>query len=144
MYNEKVDHLTPILRSENMSKIRSKHTSPEVSVRKFLSSKGLRYRLHEKSLPGKPDVVFKANKTVIFINGCFWHHHKDCRRSTIPKSNQEYWIPKLERNINNQKNDIKMLRKLSWRIFIIWECEANNERKLEDLLKRLNEKESRF
>lgn len=132
-----MDHLTPILRSENMSKIRSQNTSPEIFVRKFLSSKGLRYRLHDKTLPGKPDIVFKAKKTVIFINGCFWHQHQGCKRSTIPKSNQEYWIPKLERNINNQKNDIKMLKNLSWRIFIIWECEANKERKLENIFRKI-------
>jgi DNA mismatch endonuclease (patch repair protein) len=121
-----MDHLAANLRSENMAKIRSKNTSPEVSVRKFLSSQGLRFRLHDQRLPGSPDVVFIKKKFAIFINGCFWHQHKGCKRSTIPKSNQDYWIPKLERNIKKFENNILKLKKSSWNTLTVWECEVKN------------------
>lgn len=121
-----------------MAKIRSKHTVPEASIRKFLSNKGFKYRLHDNSLPGKPDIIFKNQKFAIFINGCFWHQHKGCKRSTIPKSNQEYWIPKLEKNIKKQEKDLRMLKKLLWKTLIIWGCQVNNKTAYEKLDKFLN------
>lgn len=130
-----MDKLTSLHRSWNMSRIGSKNTKPELLVRKALTKLGIRYRLHVKSLPGKPDVVLRKYSTVIFINGCFWHQHKDCKRSTVPKSNTDYWVPKLTRNIEKQKKDIEALNKLDLDALIIWECEARNKESLLALLK---------
>lgn len=107
-----------------MSKIKSKNTTPELRVRKALSSLGFRYRLHVKTLPGKPDVVLKKYKTAVYINGCFWHQHKGCKRSSIPKSNLDYWSPKLKKNIEKQKQNFKLLKNSGWNPLLIWECET--------------------
>ena len=131
------DVLTPKKRGLNMSKILSKHTSPELLVRKALANLGLRYRLHVKSLPGNPDIVFRKNNTAIFINGCFWHQHKGCKRATSPKSNIDYWKPKLERNIEKQKQNLKELKKLGWKTVVIWECEVKNSDKLNKILPKI-------
>ena len=103
------DHLTPEKRSLNMSKIRSKNTKPELIVRKLLHNSGLRYRLYAKDLPGKPDLSNKSKKFAIFVNGCFWHQHKGCSKANIPKSNTEYWIPKLNTNIKRFEKNLKKL-----------------------------------
>ena len=124
------DVFTPRKRSQIMSRITSKDTSPETLVRSALHKAGYRYGLHVSDLPGKPDVVLRKYKTVIFINGCFWHQHKGCKRSSVPKTSQEYWIPKLERNVEKQKIDLKELKKLGWKVLIIWECEAKSDIKL--------------
>lgn len=118
-----------------MSRIRSRGTLPEKITRKFLSSWDYRYRLHDKKLPGKPDIVIKGDSKVIFINGCFWHQHKGCKRRAMPKTNKSYWQSKLRRNIEKQKTDIKKLKKLGWKVKIIWECEAKNKNKLTKQLK---------
>lgn len=130
-----MDTITKQQRSINMSKIRSKNTSPEVIVRKILLGMGFRYRLHLASLPGKPDVILKKYKTAIFINGCFWHQHKNCKRSSIPKSNKDYWVPKLENNIQRQKENISQLKRLGWKPLIIWECEV---KKIDELTQKLS------
>ena len=126
------DHLTKEKRSWNMSRIRSKHTKPEMIVRSYLYSKGFRYRLHDKKLPGKPDISNASKKIAIFINGCFWHQHKNCKRANIPKSNVDYWAPKLNNNIKRQQDNLNSLDKMGWKSFVIWECETkqieNNER----------------
>lgn len=122
-------------RSECMSKIRSRNTQPELAVRKVLTGLGFRYRLHRNDLPGKPDIVIPKLKKIIFINGCFWHQHKDCKRSSMPKSNKDYWKPKLERNIEKQKDNIKLLKKDGWSIIVLWECEIQNIQKLREKLK---------
>lgn len=119
-----------------MSRIRSKDTAPEKTVRKMLSELGLRYRLHSKQLPGKPDII-KKDKTAIFINGCFWHQHKGCKRKTMPKENRSYWKPKLERNVAKQKADIKALKNDGWNVGIVWECETSNETKLKKKLQQI-------
>ena len=106
-----------------MSKIRSKNTKPELFIRKFLFHRGFRFRIHSKVLPGKPDIVLKKHKTVIFINGCFWHMHGGCKYSLIPSSNKEYWIPKLLKNVQKDKAAISELKKMKWRVIVIWECE---------------------
>ena len=121
------DVFTQKKRSEIMSRISSKHTSPEISVRKALYKLGFRHSLHDKKLPGKPDIVIKQAKTAIFVNGCFWHQHKGCKRQSVPKSNLKYWKRKLRTNIEKQKEDIRKLKKLGWKIFIVWECEAKKE-----------------
>ena len=121
------DTFTKSERSEIMSRISSKHTSPEIVVRKALYRLGFRYRLHDKKLPGRPDIVIKQAKTAIFVNGCFWHQHKGCKRRSVPKSNLKYWKGKLKANVERQRADIKELKRLGWKIFIVWECEAKRE-----------------
>lgn len=125
-----MDKITKRQRSWNMSRIRSKDTLPERIARKFLSGLNYKYRLHDEKLPGKPDIVVKREHKAIFINGCFWHQHKDCKRRAVPKTNRSYWQNKLRRNVEKQKADIKRLKKLGWKVKIIWECEAKNQNKL--------------
>ena len=120
------DHLTPVKRSWNMSRIRSKNTKPELIVRKVLHNSGIRYRLHAKDLPGKPDLSNKRRKFAIFVNGCFWHQHKGCKRASIPKSNTDYWIPKLEKNVNRLRENLETLDTMGYRTAVIWECEVND------------------
>ena len=121
-----VDHLSLEKRSWNMSRIRSKNTKPELIVRKVLHNSGIRYRLHAKDLPGKPDLSNKKKKFAVFVNGCFWHQHKGCKRANIPKSNTDYWIPKLKKNVNRFKENLDMLDTMGYRTAVIWECEVND------------------
>ena len=121
-----VDHLSPAKRSWNMSRIRSKNTKPELIVRKVLHNSGIRYRLHARNLPGKPDLSNKSKKFAIFVNGCFWHQHKGCKRASIPKSNTDYWIPKLEKNVNRLRENLETLDTMGYRTAVIWECEVND------------------
>jgi DNA mismatch endonuclease, patch repair protein len=126
------DRLSTEARSRIMRAIRDKHTKPERAVRQYLFSHGYRYRLHLKKLPGKPDLAFPGRKKVIFVHGCFWHQHADihCPIRVAPSSNQEYWIPKLQRNIARDAENVLSLRRLGWKILVIWECELrkNHER----------------
>jgi DNA mismatch endonuclease (patch repair protein) len=117
-----VDTHSKKVRSFNMSRIKSKDTTPELIVRKFLFAKGFRYRLHDKHLPGTPDIVMKRLKTVIFINGCFWHFHDGCRYAVTPKSNEDYWLPKIEKNKIKDNLVFQQLTQMNWRIIVIWEC----------------------
>lgn len=105
-----------------MSHIRSTNSKPEEIVRKYLFAKGLRYRKNVKDLPGKPDIVFPKYKTVVFVNGCFWHHH-DCGRFVWPSSNEEYWHKKIDRNVERDSENYGALEKMGWRVIVIWECE---------------------
>jgi len=130
------DRLTKKERSWNMSRIRSNNTAPEKVVRKIMTELCLRYRLHAKQLPGRPDIITK-NKTAVFVNGCFWHQHKGCKRKTMPKDNRSYWKIKLERNVAKQKADIRTLRKNGWKVIIIWECETKNKNNLEKKLQKI-------
>ena len=109
-----------------MSRIRSKNSKPEEVVRKYLFSKGLRYRKNVKDLPGKPDIVLPKHKTVIFVNGCFWHKH-DCGRFVWPKSNEEYWYAKIKRNIQRDADNYKLLTEAGWKVLVIWECEIKKD-----------------
>ncbi len=109
-------------RSNNMSHIRSKNTKPEELVRKYLFSHGFRYRKYVKELPGCPDLVLPKYKTLIFVNGCFWHKH-DCPRFVWPSSNQEYWIPKIERNVARDLKNQEKLKDLGWSVLVVWECQ---------------------
>jgi len=120
-----------------MSKIRNKDTKPELIVRKILTEKGIRYRLHKKELPGKPDVVIIRKRIAIFVNGCFWHQHKGCKKSVSPKTNKTYWRKKLKGNVETQKRNIKELKKAGWKIIIIWECETKKEERVEEKLKNI-------
>lgn len=117
---------TPEQRRYNMSRIRSKNTKPEELVRKYLFSKGFRYRKNDARLPGKPDIVLPKYKTVIFVNGCFWHKH-DCPRFVWPSSNQEYWIPKIQHNVERDKKNIEALNILGWTVITVWECELKKK-----------------
>jgi DNA mismatch endonuclease (patch repair protein) len=113
-------------RSYNMSRIRSKDTKPEMLVRRFLHKNGFRYRLHVKKLPGKPDIVLPKYKTVIFIHGCFWHGHEGCKYYVVPKTRTEWWLNKINGNINNDSAAENNLRTAGWKIIKIWECELKN------------------
>lgn len=117
-----VDVHNPEQRSYNMSRIRNKDTAQELIVRKSLFAKGFRFRLHVKNLPGKPDIVLKKYKTVIFVNGCFWHGHKDCKYFVIPKTRTQWWLDKINKNIENDRNAIALLTHAGWRVIILWEC----------------------
>lgn len=113
-------------RSYNMSRIRSKGNKPEEKVRKYLFSKGFRYRKNDRRLPGCPDIVLPKYKTVIFVNGCFWHKH-DCPRFVWPSSNQEYWIPKIEGNVQRDERNHSQLKESGWNVIVIWECELKKK-----------------
>ena len=136
------DHLTVSKRSWNMSRIRSKDTQPEMIVRKMLHNNGIRYRLHARDLPGKPDLSNKSKKFAIFVNGCFWHQHKGCKRASIPKSNTDYWIPKLEKNVNRLRENLETLDTMGYRTTVIWECEVNdleNNKALMEIVNKVGE-----
>jgi DNA mismatch endonuclease (patch repair protein) len=129
-----LDTLTPERRSANMRMIRSKDTSPELTVRRLVHGMGYRYRLHVASLPGKPDMVFARLKKIIEVRGCFWHQHAGCIDSHIPKSRAGYWGPKLARNQNRDAANEQQLRSQGWSMLILWECELAN---LSPLAKRI-------
>jgi DNA mismatch endonuclease, patch repair protein len=129
------DMVTKRQRSENMRKIKSKNTQPELIVRKLMYSMGYRYRLYKKDLPGKPDLVLKKYKTALFINGCFWHQHKNCKRATQPKTNRHYWNEKLIRNQERDKENYRRLEEIGWKVVIIWECETKDSQKLKEIIK---------
>lgn len=122
-----MDNRTKEQRSNCMKNIRSKNTTPELIVRKFLYNKGYRYRLHDKKLPGKPDIVLRKFNTVIFINGCFWHGHKNCSEAKKPKSNSEFWKTKIVSNQQRDRKNIESLSKLGWRVLTIWECQLQKD-----------------
>lgn len=115
------------IRSYNMSQIHSKETKPEVAVRKYLFSLGFRYRKNDNRLPGCPDIVLPKYKTVIFINGCFWHMHENCRYATIPKTNTLFWEKKLQQNKNHDTSVVKQLNDMGWHVITIWQCEIRGK-----------------
>lgn len=110
-----------------MSKVPSENTSPEVNVRSFLHRNGFRFRIHNKKLPGKPDIVLKKYHTIIFVHGCFWHRHSNCKRASTPVENKKYWQMKFEKNIHRDIKNKKELKKLGWKVLIIWECKINDK-----------------
>lgn len=120
-------------RSQLMAKVTQKNTAPEIIVRKFLFSKGFRYHINVKSLSGTPDIVLSKYKTVIFVHGCFWHGHT-CRAGHLPSSNLDYWVTKIEKNIERDNRKINELEKLGWNVVVIWQCE----------IKALKNREIRF
>ena len=115
------------IRSYNMSKVKSKNTKPEEIVRKFLFSKGFRYRKNVKDLPGSPDIVLSKYKTVIFVNGCFWHIHEGCDSFSWPSNNYEFWKDKLTANGERDKRNQRMLQEMGWKVLIIWQCELKKK-----------------
>ena len=129
-------------RSYNMSRIRSRDTKPEELVRKYLFSKGFRYRKNDVRLPGKPDIVLPKYKTVIFVNGCFWHGHTGCRYFVWPKTNTEFWRKKITSNMVRDQKNYTLLRELGWNVFVIWECELKHsakEKTLDSLVNNLTQ-----
>ncbi|MBA89230.1 MAG: very short patch repair endonuclease [Phyllobacteriaceae bacterium] len=122
------DKLSPAERSENMRRIKSRDTKPEMLVRRLIHGMGYRYRLHKKGLPGKPDLVFSSRKKVIFVHGCFWHGHDaaDCRDGKMPKSNTGYWLPKLARNKERDTANVAELEACGWQVMIVWDCETRD------------------
>ncbi|AYZ36739.1 DNA mismatch endonuclease Vsr [Chryseobacterium indologenes] len=128
------------IRSYNMSKIKGKDTKPEILVRKFLFAEGFRYRLHSKKLPGTPDIVLNKYKTVVFIHGCFWHGHNNCKYYVIPKTKTEWWLEKIEKNKANDKANIVKLEQKGWKVIIVWECDLklkNRDNTLKKLIEEL-------
>lgn len=118
-----VDNISQEERSITMAKVHSKNTKPEKLLRSLLFKQGFRFRICQKNLPGKPDIVLKKYKTVIFVHGCFWHGHENCRNARIPKSNVEFWKNKISRNKERFEEVRALLTKLGWNIVVVWECE---------------------
>lgn len=126
------DTLTAQKRSELMARIRSKDTRPEMAVRRMLHGEGYRYRLHDKRLPGRPDLVFRRRRKIIFVHGCFWHWHGDqaCKSARLPKSRLEFWMPKLEGNRERDRRVQEALEREGWRFLIVWECEIKDKERV--------------
>lgn len=122
-----------------MQQIKGKHTKPELLVRKYLHAQGFRYKLHDNSLPGKPDLVLPKYKTVIFIHGCFWHGHKNCKYFTIPKTRTLWWTEKINKNTLNDVKAMKLLKKDGWKIITAWECKLK-QNKMEKTLQKISDK----
>jgi DNA mismatch endonuclease, patch repair protein len=116
-------------RSYNMSQIKGKNTKPEIIVRKFLFSNGFRFRLHDKKLPGKPDIVLAKYKTVIFVNGCFWHGHENCKYFIAPKTHKKWWLSKIERNKELDVQNLIKLNMLGWKVLVTFECELRKDKR---------------
>jgi DNA mismatch endonuclease, patch repair protein len=120
------DTLTPAQRSERMSRVRGKDTAPEMKLRRLIHGMGYRYRLHVGDLPGKPDLVFPSRHALIFMHGCFWHRHANCKLARLPKSKLDFWETKLEQNRQRDLGYRERLRAMGWRVLIVWECELHN------------------
>lgn len=126
-------------RSYNISRIKSSNTKPEEIVRKYLFSKGFRYRKNDKRLPGTPDIVLPKYKTVIFVNGCFWHGHEGCRFFVVLKTNTEFWVNKIEANKQSDSRKTNDLQSLGWKVIVVWECQLKSK-KLNDTLCNIESK----
>lgn len=124
------DNLTQAMRSKIMGSIKSKNTKPEIMVRSLLHRMGFRFSLHNKHLPGKPDIFLRKYRTAIFVHGCFWHRHKNCRGATVPASNVDFWNEKFSRNVARDKKNKTELRRLGWKTITVWECELKAPDKL--------------
>lgn len=135
------DKVSKEQRSKNMSKIKGKDTSLELKVRKYLYHHGFRYRKNVKELPGTPDIVLQKYRTVIFVNGCFWHHHHNCKLAVYPKSKEDYWIKKINRNIENDMKNIRLLEQMDYKVITVWECEIREcfEYRMEELEEEIKE-----
>lgn len=131
------DVMTPEQRSRCMAAIKGKDTKPEMIVRKYLFSRGLRYRVSNRKLPGSPDIVLKKHKTIVFIDGCFWHGHEGCKYFKIPKTNVEFWERKISHNKARDISDTAVLKMMGWRVIHVWECELRNKVNREETLNRI-------
>lgn len=124
-------------RSYNMSRIKGKDTKPEILVRKFLFANGFRYKLHDKNLPGKPDIVLPKYKTLILVNGCFWHGHANCKYFVLPKTRTDFWLNKIKTNIANDIKNVTTLRNEGWKVIVVWECHLKKEKMLNNIIKQI-------
>ena len=135
-----MDRLTPEKRSANMGRIRGKDTKPEMRLRQYLHSRGLRYRLHARDLPGSPDIVLRPSRLAVFVHGCFWHRHEGCRLTTVPSTNESFWQEKFTRNVERDREVQAALYRLGWETIIVWECQTRDESQLinlaEDILRQ--------
>jgi len=131
-----VDRITEKHRSWNMSRIKSKDTKPELIVRSLLHRMGYRFRLHRKDLPGKPDIVLPKYKTVVFVHGCFWHRHPNCKYAYTPKSRQEFWKKKFRDNVKRYRAIAKELRNSGWKVLVVWECQLRDLHRLEKMIEK--------
>lgn len=120
-----------------MSRVRGKDTSPEMRVRRIAHALGLRYRLHRRDLPGKPDLAFPKHRVALFVHGCFWHRHRDCRKASDPKSREEYWQAKFSANIERDARVAEELTRLGWRVTTIWECETKSPERVTTTLREI-------
>lgn len=130
------DTMSPEERSRQMALVRSEDTKPEMAVRRLVHGMGYRYRLHCRDLPGKPDMVFRSRRAVVFVHGCFWHRHEGCSLARLPKSKVDFWTTKLEGNRERDTRKVAELKKSGWRVFVVWECELNNMEALAARLRR--------
>ena len=127
-------------RSYVMSRVGSKNTKPELIVRSYLHRLGFRFKIHEKNLPGRPDIVLPKHRCVVFVNGCFWHRHKGCPRATTPSTRVDFWQSKFERNIARDQKNLSLLKKANWKVCLVWECEIDKiSRRTKKLLELANE-----
>ena len=131
------DIFTKEERSAHMAKIKGKNTKPEIIVRKFLFSKGFRYRINDKSLPGTPDIVLPKYKTAIFVHGCFWHGHQGCKKARLPASNIDYWEKKIVENKERDRKKVKLLEDARWHVIVVWQCEIENKGQREQYLEKI-------
>ena len=134
------DRLTPEQRKKCMSRVKGKNTTPELLVRKALFHEGFRYRINDKKLAGHPDIVLKKYKTVIFINGCFWHGHENCKKASIPQTNVDFWRDKIAGNMKRDATNVDALQKQGWKVLVVWECELTRSHfseRLSSLIKEI-------
>lgn len=129
-----MDKFSKEKRSDIMSHVRGKNTKPEEAIRKYLFSKGFRYRKNDKRYPGKPDIVLPKYHTIIFVNGCFWHQHPGCKSATLPDTNRDYWEAKLQRNVERDSAQICQLEEMGWHVIVLWECEISSKSKRKERL----------
>lgn len=132
-----MDRLTPAQRSRNMARIGPRDTLPELRVRSSLHRAGLRFRLHRRDLPGRPDIVLAKYRTVVFVHGCFWHRHANCRNATTPSSNREFWLEKFRANQERDRRIAHSLRAMNWRVEVVWECETESTHTLERRVRQI-------
>jgi DNA mismatch endonuclease (patch repair protein) len=125
-----MDTVSPQRRSEIMARVRSKHTAPEIAVRRLVHGMGYRYRLHRRDLPGSPDLVFVGMRKVMFVHGCFWHRHSGCAAARVPKTRHDFWLVKLQSNSERDSRNVCMLSEQGWDVMIVWECELKDMARL--------------
>ena len=134
-----VDKFSKETRSYNMSRIKGKDTKPEILVRRYLFSKGLRFRKNDKRYPGSPDIVLPKYNTIVFVHGCFWHLHDGCKYAVMPKSNVDYWEKKLFRNKERDKHNQKLLKNMGWNVITVWECQLKKDKQEQTLNELYNQ-----
>lgn len=139
-----MDTLTPEQRRKNMQHIRNKDTMPEIITRKFLFSRGFRYRKNDRRLPGHPDIVLPKYHTVVFVHGCFWHRHSECPKATSPTNNREFWQNKFAKNVERDMKEQEQLKKMGWHVIVVWECEISNKMKRRERLELLEREIKEF